>query len=167
MNVTPGAQYASRVALGLAQTGLVGTIRFQLLDNDTTADDPVYGPSTASIIEDPTGSGVYQFLGSAPSTAGVYSPAWDLGPGTELILTESLIVTSTAATPQVPSGQDYITIEELKATLEMTGLTFADVDMASSISAASRAVDDITGRRFYLDLASSTRTYVPKWSRVD
>lgn len=93
--VAPGTAYTSRLALGAAQTGLVGTVRYRLLDNDATADDPVYGPSTAGIIEDPTGSGSYVFTGTAPSTAGTYARAWDTGVGTDLVYDEDLVVSAT------------------------------------------------------------------------
>lgn len=46
---------------------------------------------------------------------------------------------------------DYITSAELKATLEMTGLTYADADISVAITAASRGVEEATGRRFWLD----------------
>lgn len=167
MNVAPGADYTSRLSLGPDQTGLVGTIRFRLIDNDAVADDPVYGPSALSIIEDPTGSGIYLFRGAAPQVAGVYTPAWDTGPGTELYLDESLVVTTSVAAPIAPGGRDYITAAQLKKTLEMTGLTFADDDISTSISAASRAIDYMTNRHFWKDNAPTTRTYIPRWSQVD
>lgn len=64
------------------------------------------------------------------------------------------------------SSSDYITTTQLKATLEMTGLTFADADLASSITSASRIVDNITKRRFWSDDEPSTRVYMPSWSRI-
>lgn len=57
---------------------------------------------------------------------------------------------------------DYLTQAELKATLELTGETFADADIDLAIGAASRAVDDIANRRFFADAdANQIRHYSP------
>src|SRR5262245_49894149 len=88
--VAPAAAISSRLALGPSQTGLVGTVRFRLIDNDSTADDPVFGPTTAGIVEDPSGSGSYVWTGTAPSVQGKYSPAWDKGAGTPLMYDEDV-----------------------------------------------------------------------------
>lgn len=53
---------------------------------------------------------------------------------------------------------DYATTLELKSYLGISD-TQQDTLLASALSAASRAVDRITGRRFYLDAAESTRTF--------
>ena len=55
---------------------------------------------------------------------------------------------------------DYIQVEELKATLEISGQTFADNDVQRAVTAASRIVDNITDRRFYADAdATHVRYY--------
>jgi hypothetical protein len=112
--IAPGATYTSRVALGAALTGLVGTVRFRLLDNDTTVDDPVYGPSIADIIEDPTGTGSYLFTGTAPNTAGRYSRVWDQGEGTDLIYDDDLIVNRSGA-PITTPGSAYADHDDVYA----------------------------------------------------
>src|SRR5712691_7883572 len=104
----PGADYTSRFSSGLASTGLVGTVRFRLIDSDPVVDDPVYGPSTVGIVEDPTGSGDYMVTISAPSYEGKFYPAWDLGSG-QLFYDEDLFVTRTAVGPSTPSGNEYVT----------------------------------------------------------
>lgn len=56
----------------------------------------------------------------------------------------------------------YVTVAELKATLELTGETYADADIAIAVDAASRAVDDHCHRRFYADDdANQIRYYSP------
>jgi hypothetical protein len=166
MIVAPGAPYISRLPLGAALTGLTGTVRFRLLDNDTTVNDPVYGPSTASIIEDPTGSGSYLFHGTAPSTAGTYSPAWDRGAGTDLIYDDDLTVT-TAAAIVVASASYYITAAQLKATADLADTSFANDDINAAIHAACREIDAATGRRFWLDPDNtSERLYTPDSARI-
>lgn len=64
-------------------------------------------------------------------------------------------------------GPNYLTAAQLKATLAMTGTSFADADVSISIGAASRAVDTITGRRFWLDAdADQVRYYTPHSLRL-
>lgn len=111
--VAPGGTYTSRLVAGLANTGLVGTVRFRLLDNDAIADDPVYGPSTDDIIEDPAGSASYVFHGVAPTTKGNYARIWDLGAGTELVPDEDLLVAFTAAAPNQPADRDLCTLVDV------------------------------------------------------
>lgn len=53
----------------------------------------------------------------------------------------------------------YVDTDELKATLDLTGTTYADADVTRAIEAASRAVETLTGRlRFYLPADSNDET---------
>lgn len=157
--VSAGAPYSSRLALGTSNTGLAGTVRFRLLNNNRTPDDPVYGPSTAGIIEDPTGSGSYVFDGTAPAVSGNYARAWDMGIGTELVYDEDLLVSSDTLVPFVPTGHEYVTSEELKTILGRQNQTFEDEAIAVAVEAASRACDGYKSTRFYA--ADETRYYTP------
>jgi len=57
----------------------------------------------------------------------------------------------------------YVTSSQLRASLTLTGQTYADPDIAAACLAASRAIDDATGRRFYLDSdANQIRYYTPE-----
>lgn len=59
-------------------------------------------------------------------------------------------------------ANEYVSSAELKATLNMTGETFADADIALALTAASRGIDNLCGRRFYDDNdATSIRYYDP------
>lgn len=59
-------------------------------------------------------------------------------------------------------SNEYVTSTELKATLALTGTTFADADVAVAVEAASRDVDAICGRRFWADTdATQVRYYTP------
>lgn len=59
-------------------------------------------------------------------------------------------------------ASDYTTIAALKQTLSLTGESFADADLNLAITAASRAVDNATDRRFWLDDdANQIRYYTP------
>jgi hypothetical protein len=65
------------------------------------------------------------------------------------------------------SSNVYLTLAQLKATLDMTGTSFADADVTLAMGAASRAVDEITGRRFWLDAdATKVRYYTPHSFRL-
>ena len=63
---------------------------------------------------------------------------------------------------ETTTSQDYVTSDDLKATLNISGLTFADADIAGSITSASRAIDELCNRFFYQDSATTTRIYTPK-----
>jgi hypothetical protein len=58
---------------------------------------------------------------------------------------------------------NYITVTEFKNTAELAGVSFADYDATMAIGAASRGVDQYTGRRFDSDVTGSTivRYYTP------
>jgi hypothetical protein len=61
----------------------------------------------------------------------------------------------------------YLTPAQLKATLDMSGTSFADADVTLALGAASRAVDEITGRRFWLDTGTANvRYYTPRSTRT-
>jgi len=58
---------------------------------------------------------------------------------------------------------NYITQEQLKATLELTNTVFAEGDISAAISAASRGIDGACQRRFYADTdATQVRHYTPQ-----
>jgi hypothetical protein len=59
--------------------------------------------------------------------------------------------------PNAATAMDYITPAQLKASLEMTGQTYADADIQAAITAASGLVDDITGQKFTPGTAGETR----------
>lgn len=56
---------------------------------------------------------------------------------------------------------DYVELSEVKDSLELSGEVYADDDLRLAISAASRVVEAMCGRRFDLDDADQTRSYVP------
>ena len=59
-------------------------------------------------------------------------------------------------------ANEYATSAELKATLELTGETFADADISLALTAASRAIDGAARRRFWVDAnANQVRYYSP------
>lgn len=54
---------------------------------------------------------------------------------------------------------DYITSDQLKATLELSGETYADADIATAISSASRSVDAYKDTKFYASASTAIREY--------
>lgn len=90
--VDTGDPFSSRYPLGFGYEGMVGTVRFRLLRDDGSVDDPAVGPTTSSIVEDPADSGHYVYIGEAPAEAGSYTPAFDLGDGTDLWYDEAILV---------------------------------------------------------------------------
>lgn len=56
---------------------------------------------------------------------------------------------------------DYAVLETLKATLSLTGQTFADADIAAAITSASRAIDNLCNQRFYADATDQIYYYTP------
>jgi hypothetical protein len=68
-----------------------------------------------------------------------------------------------------PETLAYVELEEFKSTAMMTGESFADNDIQSSLIAASRWVDQRTHRRFYPDAdVNQVRYYTPNgWSTLE
>lgn len=63
-------------------------------------------------------------------------------------------------------AEAYVTNDDFKASVDLTGFSFADDDVTAAILGASIAVDEICGRRFYDDAdANQVRYYSP--SRPD
>lgn len=56
-------------------------------------------------------------------------------------------------------ANEYADADDLKETLSLVGDTFADADIALALTAASRGIDNVTGRRFWKDATAKTRYY--------
>lgn len=113
--------------------------------------------TTSGVTEDVAGSGLYRKPDfTAPSAAGQYELVWD--DGTNYAAEELLVTYSVTAI--APSSNEYVTVAELKATLTLTGQTYADADITLAVYAASRAIDNYCRRRFYADTdATQVRYY--------
>ena len=129
-------------------SGLVGTIGIRIID--TPAGATFLARTTAGIAENPAGSGLYEWSGSAPSTAGSYSVIWDDGSATPgHVALEELIVTSTAVAAAAPSGTDLCTVADVKLALEQaTASTAADTLIQTLITSASRMIPERYQRDF-------------------
>ncbi len=159
MNVAPNTTFEA-VASGFA-TGLAGTIGVRIIDNSGST---TVTRTTAGITEYPAGSGIYvrTFTGGLPTT-GQYTLVWDNGsttPGN--VAVEDLVITTGGGSVIGSPGPYYITTAALKATLTLTGTTYADADITAAIAAASRAIDNLCQRRFFQDAdANQVRYYTP------
>lgn len=119
MNVAPGATYEAVLEAGI--TGLVGTIKLGLYDNQGTATDAL---TTTGIAERPTGSGIYVATRTATTTGGAYTLVWSLD-GTlspEQVATEELIITASAPFDDF-TGDTYASVEELARILKLRSPT--------------------------------------------
>lgn len=59
-------------------------------------------------------------------------------------------------------ANEYVSAADLKETLSLAGETFADDDIERACTAASRAIDNMCGRRFWRDAnANQVRYYTP------
>jgi hypothetical protein len=163
----PGQTNVESVVQGFP-TGLTGTVGFRIRDN---AGSDFLARRTTGITEDVAGSGVYRTTFTAPAAGGQYEVWWDKGSlSPSNIATEDLVVSATLPTFSISTALDYITQAELKATLTLSGTSFADADLSEAITAASRIIDDMTGQRFYADVdASQVRYYSadPSYMRID
>ena len=138
-------------------TGLAGTAGIRVRDN---AGNDAVAHTTSGIVEDIAGSGIYRKTLTAPTASGQYTIVWDNGSGVYTI--EELVVSYSTASPVV-EAHAYVGVAAFKESLSLTGQTFADNDIANAINAASRAIDEMTGRRFWLDDDNtSVRYYTPE-----
>jgi hypothetical protein len=134
------------------------TVRFRmrpLRSNTLKVDLP------AVVVSAPAGTVRYDWQAADVDTAGQYLCWWQvtttLGSATQDVA-EAVIEFRDHAAQGTPAA--YIEIEQLKASLELTGQSYADRDIELAIGAASRGIDTCTGRRFYLDAnANQARTY--------
>ncbi len=130
-------------------TGLTGTIGVRVIDNDGAT---TIARVTAGIVEYPASTGIYQKTLTAPATSGQYTLVWDDGTN---YATDDLVITPGAAVGS--TGSIYATREELKQALSASGTTYLDDDLDDALNAASRAIDDVTDRRFFP--TTETRVY--------
>lgn len=113
----------------------------------------------ATIVTPASGQVRYDWQAADVDTAGTYLIWWEVTAAGKVQSLGEALIEFRAHGPQTHA---YMEIEELKGTLELQGTNFADRDVQDAILAASRAVDDFTGRRFYPDAdALQVQYYTP------
>ena len=115
--------------------------------------------TAATIVTPAAGTVRYDWAALDVNTPGFYVGWWHFTlSGGNLQDTPEFIV---EIRDHAPVANEYVSVEELKSSLSLAGQAFADADIQIAISAASRAIDQATGRRFYPDTVDQTREYVP------
>ncbi len=56
-------------------------------------------------------------------------------------------------------ANEYVSLDELKASAELVGFSFADYDARKALGAASRGIDEYCGRRFWSDTGTTNVRY--------
>jgi hypothetical protein len=158
------------------------TVSTYLLGNQVTLTGRFYSDAAKTIPADPTtvtlsirdpnrvvttpavvnaGVGIRTYAWT-PTIAGMYEINW-AGTGAVVSADQDPIYINIG----INLGVLYLSPDQLKSTLEMTGTSFADADVTLAIGAASRAVDEITGRRFWLDSDNTKiRYYTPRSAKL-
>lgn len=137
------------------ETGKVGTYRVSILN--TPGSTYFLNPTTSGIVEEPAGSGLYSWSGTAPTTVGQYSVVWDAGTTSQVLATEDLIITSTGTQPVPSAGNNLTTRAAVQAFLESTDSSRNDAIDAAIVN-ASAAITRYCAREF-VPTASATRTF--------
>jgi hypothetical protein len=152
MSITAAAGQSFEATLTGAPTGLVGVLGVQVVDG---VGGVTIARTTAGIVESPAGSGVYTATITAPAVVGQYLVTWDDGAGVPTFATEELTVTTA-----VPGAwaSSYATLAELKGSIGVTDVD-DDTELTYALSAASRLIDDYTGRQFGALAAAVPRYY--------
>lgn len=97
--VGPNSSFEASLFAADSGTGLVGTLRVSVIDPPSGL--TITSPTTAGIVERPTGSSLYHWVGTSPANQGSYRIVWDLGSDATLVAVEDLMVTG-ARPPDAP-----------------------------------------------------------------
>lgn len=111
----------------------------------------------AFVTDGKDGQVAYAWADEDVDTAGFYLAWWTVDESQDVA--EAVVEFRTHSPAEQPA---YVELEVFKVTANLTGQTYADTDIQTSLLTASRAIDEATDRRFYLDPDNtSVRVYSP------
>jgi hypothetical protein len=117
----------------------------------------VVDDGATSFLTDGTDGGVaYLWQAGDVDTAGEYLVWWNVSSGGKIQAVHEAIIEIRA---HAPTSQVYVELEQAKAAISLSGFNHADGDLKRALASASRAVDDICGRRFYPDADATSVRY--------
>lgn len=138
--VSPGVDFA---AVAQFDTGLTGTLGVRIRDNQG---NDVLARTTAGIVEDIAGSGIYRVTLTAPTDEGQYSIIWDdAAIPTPNYAIDELIVLGGSDIPVVGGISAYATVSELARLLKVNA-TDREQALVRVLIAAADEIDAEVGR---------------------
>lgn len=142
---------------GVAYNLTGATVTFNMRQVGSTALTVSDGPAT--IVSAPGGTVSYDWAANDVDTAGTYLVSWDVNIGGKTATVSEALI---EIRDRSPLTNTYCELEEVKSTLNLSGQSFADLDLANAIASASRGIDSACGRRFWPDTdATQVRYYTP------
>ena len=153
------AQDVLFLARGVGSTAILTNGTAAVVPGDV---DPATGGTFFDVRYDWTQADVDTGLLSAARDALIWWRVIDVD-GREQDYNEALVRISEHSPVAGDGALAYLELEALKSSLQLTGTSYAELDMQRALGAASRAIDDVTNRRFYPDPdANQVRYYSPE-----
>lgn len=165
--MAPIAHFKGNRSPSLTDTISIDGVPFDLTSSTVKLKMRAEGSSTlkvdtaATIVTPAAGTVRYDWAALDVDTAGDFLFWWEVTTAGKTQDTPEFEIVFLEHAPLAPDI--YVQVEEFKSTLTLTGTTFGDEDVRIALRAASRAIDEIAGRRFYADAnATQVRYYSPR-----
>jgi hypothetical protein len=139
---------------------------------------PIHGgakivDAAATIVNAPLGQVSYTFTAPQTATPGDYLATFTVTfAGGQIEAFPNAGYYLVTINPDAPTtAQEYISVEELKKELNLTGTTYTDQSIRRAIAAASESINNLCRRKFTLGSPGESRTYGPSpsadWIQID